>query len=303
MKSATAAIDFEAALNQGIDSQGTSHPRAASVFATSHCSHPWAGFSHVGENTRGGNWNETRYSYFGARYYWPEVSVWLSVDPMADERSWLSPYNYCQWNPVARIDPNGELDIANMDEWEILHKVDGSIEVNRMSDLGGESTQIVNYSHENANGDHVQLMKPVAHNISTNDFSQQLTTAIESHNASITNTQGQSSILGSFLNYASSPLLSPLFNATEELTNTKGLGYIPNVLSMSNDLYLRYHRESISNTRFAYRTIGNIVSAVFRPSGPFFIFGEKCYDYLRDLSNEIENHFTPKSFIPRFYGQ
>jgi RHS repeat-associated protein len=30
---------------------------------------------------------ETGYSYFGARYYDPNVSVWLSVDPMSDESS------------------------------------------------------------------------------------------------------------------------------------------------------------------------------------------------------------------------
>jgi RHS repeat-associated protein len=50
---------------------------------------------------------ETGYSYFGARYYSSDISVWLSVDPLADERSWLSPYNYCQWKPVTKIDPNG----------------------------------------------------------------------------------------------------------------------------------------------------------------------------------------------------
>jgi hypothetical protein len=29
---------------------------------------------------------------------------------LAHERSWLSPYNYCQWNPIGRIDPTGALD-------------------------------------------------------------------------------------------------------------------------------------------------------------------------------------------------
>ncbi len=53
---------------------------------------------------------ETGYSYFGARYYSPELSVWLGVDPMSDERPSLSAYNYCQWNPVMRIDPRGMLD-------------------------------------------------------------------------------------------------------------------------------------------------------------------------------------------------
>ncbi len=53
---------------------------------------------------------ETSYSYFGARYYMSDVSIWLSVDPMADEREWLSPYNYCQLNPIMRIDPDGAFD-------------------------------------------------------------------------------------------------------------------------------------------------------------------------------------------------
>jgi len=54
--------------------------------------------------------NETNYNYFGARYYDSDVSIWLSVDPMADHRSWLSPYNYCQLNPLGRVDPSGALD-------------------------------------------------------------------------------------------------------------------------------------------------------------------------------------------------
>ena len=53
---------------------------------------------------------ETGYYYYGARYYNPDISIWLSVDPLSDERSWLSPYNYCQWNPVRRVDPDGKID-------------------------------------------------------------------------------------------------------------------------------------------------------------------------------------------------
>jgi RHS repeat-associated protein len=52
---------------------------------------------------------ETGYSYFGARYYDATLSIWLSVDPMAHARSWLSPYNYCLQNPIGRIDMDGNL--------------------------------------------------------------------------------------------------------------------------------------------------------------------------------------------------
>ena len=51
---------------------------------------------------------ETGYSYFGARYYTSDLSVWLSVDPMSDKYPSLSPYVYCANNPVKLVDPNGE---------------------------------------------------------------------------------------------------------------------------------------------------------------------------------------------------
>ena len=49
----------------------------------------------------------TGYSYFGARYYSPELSIWLSVDPLASKYPELSPYNYCLNNPVKLVDPDG----------------------------------------------------------------------------------------------------------------------------------------------------------------------------------------------------
>jgi len=51
---------------------------------------------------------ETGYSYFGARYYNSDLSIWLSVDPMSDKYPSLSPYVYCGNNPVKLVDPNGE---------------------------------------------------------------------------------------------------------------------------------------------------------------------------------------------------
>ncbi len=50
---------------------------------------------------------ETGFSYFGARYYNPDLSIWLSVDPMAAKYPSLSPYAYCGNNPVRLVDPDG----------------------------------------------------------------------------------------------------------------------------------------------------------------------------------------------------
>ena len=50
---------------------------------------------------------ETGLSYFGARYYSSDLSLWLAVDPMADKYPSMSPYTYCANNPVKLVDPNG----------------------------------------------------------------------------------------------------------------------------------------------------------------------------------------------------
>ena len=52
--------------------------------------------------------HETGLSYFDARYYSSELSIWLSVDPMSDKYPSLSPYVYCANNPVRLVDPDGK---------------------------------------------------------------------------------------------------------------------------------------------------------------------------------------------------
>jgi RHS repeat-associated protein len=61
--------------------------------------------------------NETNYTYFGARYYDSDISIWLSacppklqrrwMDPLSDKYPSLSPYAYCANNPVILVDPDG----------------------------------------------------------------------------------------------------------------------------------------------------------------------------------------------------
>lgn len=48
--------------------------------------------------------------YYGARYYASWLGRWITVDPKESERHWANGYNYCQNNPVNRVDPNGAAD-------------------------------------------------------------------------------------------------------------------------------------------------------------------------------------------------
>ena len=87
--------------------------------------------------------SETGLSYFGARYYSSDLSIWLSVDPMSDKYPSLSPYVYCADNPVKLVDPNGEA-------WETeedAKMADSMIEnaknnINRIDDRINELTDI-----------------------------------------------------------------------------------------------------------------------------------------------------------------
>jgi RHS repeat-associated protein len=51
---------------------------------------------------------ETGNYYYGARYYNPRVSVWLSVDPLAHKGPNLTPYAFTHYNPIVLVDPDGK---------------------------------------------------------------------------------------------------------------------------------------------------------------------------------------------------
>ena len=45
--------------------------------------------------------------YYGARYYDPRISIFISVDPLAEQFVGWTPYHYVHNNPINLIDPTG----------------------------------------------------------------------------------------------------------------------------------------------------------------------------------------------------
>ena len=92
---------------------------------------------------------ETGLSYFGSRYYSSDLSVWLSVDPMASKYPSLSPYTYCANNPVKLVDPDGEtIDPASQDEWNRNKQQITSTIMNRLFQLVTNTEENSSYTNK-----------------------------------------------------------------------------------------------------------------------------------------------------------
>ncbi|GHT17495.1 hypothetical protein FACS189429_1700 [Bacteroidia bacterium] len=59
---------------------------------------------------------ETGLYYYGARYYDPRVSLWLSADPLQEDYPNISTYAYAFQNPIKFIDPTGKSGELTIDE-------------------------------------------------------------------------------------------------------------------------------------------------------------------------------------------
>ncbi|UPQ78288.1 hypothetical protein M0M57_11730 [Flavobacterium azooxidireducens] len=67
---------------------------------------------------------ETGLYYAGARYYDPKISIWLSVDPLAEKYPQKNPYHYVSCNPINRIDPDGRDDYEIDKQGNLINRIE-----------------------------------------------------------------------------------------------------------------------------------------------------------------------------------
>lgn len=78
------------------------------------------------------------YVDYGARMYDPQLGRWFNTDPLAEKYYAVSPYAYCDSNPVVRIDPDGEF-------WDTIWDV-----LNLAYDVGAAGYNHIKGDHETA---------------------------------------------------------------------------------------------------------------------------------------------------------
>jgi len=80
--------------------------------------------------------------YYGARYYDPRISIFLSVDLLAEDFAGWTPYHYVHNNPINLIDPTGmsadSLKIANTDQTKLYLN----------SSVNKQNQQFINYDSD-----------------------------------------------------------------------------------------------------------------------------------------------------------
>ena len=81
---------------------------------------------------------ETGMYYYGARYYEPRLSLWMSVDRFAEKYPATSGYNYAINNPVRYIDINGDSIRVSSENRELFNKT--------LKDVFGEFSSKFSYT-------------------------------------------------------------------------------------------------------------------------------------------------------------
>jgi hypothetical protein len=91
------------------------------------------------------------------------MTMWLSVDPMSDKYPSISPYNYCAWNPVKIVDPDGREIVIHHDKYDYhlkmeKNKENGKYTFRWVSRQNGIDVELSNNNTEKINEDLSKLM-------------------------------------------------------------------------------------------------------------------------------------------------
>jgi RHS repeat-associated protein len=174
--------------------------------------------------------SETGYQFpiaigIGARYYNSDISVWLSVDPLADKYPSMSSYMYTAGNPVMLVDPDGRETIKMDDTWEVDWD---NKTVEHVDNQGGDNVQYVNdneYGNQTSKEAFIEGYKRDGFTVNDNtgsgssNSSQNSSTTSNSTNASSNNNSENSNQTSTQSNEQSAnfiPYVNPILGISSE---------------------------------------------------------------------------------------
>ena len=139
---------------------------------------------------------ETGFYYYVARYYSPDKSIWLSVDPMSDKYPSMSPYMYCAGNPVILVDPDG-MDInPTTDGWNIMSQAFESTLGDKNPFFRNEKTGKVEYDKSKIVGTPDNVQQEIIDHYTTlvDDHDFQVNVNVVENDVKITDENGNKSL-------------------------------------------------------------------------------------------------------------
>ena len=61
------------------------------------------------------------------RFLAQQLGIWISVDPLVDKYPGISPYAYCNWNPIKFVDPNGQENVVALSKKDVTVGIQNAI--------------------------------------------------------------------------------------------------------------------------------------------------------------------------------